>query len=145
MPCLIVIVPSSPSSTRNRHQHLRQTCTQLPGPGLRIPRTFASRCSIKLVSLDYMFIRSAARPPSILDHLVGIRAARAAIEGGQQQLYRSHPLLSLLVPRPTASMTTDWSVMRISSSRSSSLSEIRRDHRGSCGCGPCQWMGESGS
>ena len=70
MPLLMMIVPPSPSSTSNQHQHLlRQRHTQLPGHGLCLSRTSASSCSIKLATLDDIFSRSAAQPPPIIDHL----------------------------------------------------------------------------
>ena len=97
---------------------------------------------LKLASVDYMLSRFAAQPPSIIDHLVGICAAKAATEGGQQWLYGSHLLRSRLVPRLASSTTTDWSVMHISSSRGSSSSGSSEGHRGSCRGGQCQWRGE---
>ena len=87
-PRLMVIFPPSPSSAPNQHQHLLpQTCIQLPEHSPRLLRTSASRSSIKLAAPDYMFSRFAAHPASTISHLAGIRAAKAAIEGGQRQLY----------------------------------------------------------
>ena len=71
----------------------------LPSPHFRIPL---------LNHTGYMFNRFAALPPSIIDHLAGIHAAKAATEGERQQLCGSHPLRSPTGALPNCEYTTDW-------------------------------------
>ena len=73
-PCLMMIDPPSPSFTLNHHHHLlRQTCTRLSSPGLRLPRISPSRCSIRLAALEYMYSRSTPQLPSIIDQLESVQ------------------------------------------------------------------------
>ncbi|KAI0247544.1 hypothetical protein BJV78DRAFT_1285460 [Lactifluus subvellereus] len=71
--------------------------------------TSASPPSMKLSARDSMFSAFAGQSLPKIDHLAATRAAKATIQGGQQQLqlYGSHPLpprpAQAQLPRPTAS------------------------------------------
>ncbi|KAI0246012.1 hypothetical protein BJV78DRAFT_1158213 [Lactifluus subvellereus] len=111
--------------------------------GIAPSPTSTSHPSTRLSALDPTFSAFAAQPLPKTDRVAAMRAAKAAIQGAQQQqllqLYGSHSLppqpAQAQLPRPTSSTSANWQAAPMSSSAGGSSSGGVGDASGNGGGG----------